>query len=604
MPESRPVPTAAVPCLFQAPATRPASQHSFGPTAPRGMHGKLYTDRLRRSSEGQDASGSIRRENPNPDSPRQKCNIMLSVQLLGDLKVQIDGERIPLPCSRKTRALLGYLLLSDMPQRRDHLCGLLWDIPDDPRGALRWSLSKLRPVVNAGGIVRLISNGERVRIDFDDVAIDVHDIRRCAADESATCAELASAWHRAGQPLMEDCELPNQEIFFAWLRKQKDDIVRLRIRLARRLTLSDDIPPDEALLWADRWLDDAPFDREAAEKAVAIRRLLGREREASFLANELGRAFADAHLQPPSWERQPRPTAGRKQPVQRNRDASPKPKQKIRFANAPDGTRLSWAAIGADDAPPFVMTANWLSHLGLDWETPIWNPLFRELTREHCLIRYDERGCGLSDWDVPEISFESFVTDLELIVETAGITRFPLMGISQGAAVAIEYASRYPENVSHLILFGGYAEGWRYTASAEEAREQEAVTVLVEAGWGQTTPSHRHMFSQTFIPDATPQELEWFDEYQRRTTSAKNAGKFLKAFSEINVRERLASLEVPTLILHSRGDKRIPVTTAWDLAAAIPNAQFVGLDSQNHFLLGREPAAETFLCVLREFLQS
>lgn len=279
--------------------------------------------------------------------------------------------------------------------------------------------------------------------------------------------------------------------------------------------------------------------------------------------------------------------------------------QIVRFCKASDGTTLAWSKVGANnEKPPLVKAANWLTHLELDWEAPIWSPLFRALAQKRRLIRYDERGCGLSDWNVADISFETFVTDLEAVVDAAGLERFPLLGISQGASVSIEYAARHPERVSHLILFGGYAAGWRKYASPEEAREREAVMVLTEAGWGRDDPSYRHIFSQTFMPSATAAELSWFDEFQRQTTSPKNAVRFLHAFADIDVRNRLSSLTVPTLVLHSNGDQRIPVKTGTDLAAAIPNAQFIGLNSDNHLLLGRESASQAFIAAIDQFLEA
>jgi pimeloyl-ACP methyl ester carboxylesterase len=208
----------------------------------------------------------------------------------------------------------------------------------------------------------------------------------------------------------------------------------------------------------------------------------------------------------------------------------------------------------------------------------------------------------LSNWDVPKISFDMFVSDLEMVVDAAGLDRFPLLGISQGASVSIEYAARHPERVSHLILFGGYAAGWRHTAGAGEIRELEAVMVLTEAGWGRPNPSYRNIFSHTFLPDANAEELRWFDEFQRRTTSPRNAVQFLQAFSQIDVRERLKEIQAPTLVIHSRGDLRIPLSTGRELATQIPNVEFVGLDSNNHLLLGREPASSEFLQAIRQFL--
>lgn len=528
---------------------------------------------------------------------------MLSIRTFGTLEVQWNGETLALPASRKTRALLGYLVLSGAPRRREQLCELFWGVPDDPRGALRWSLSKLRPIVNAGGEIRLIADRERVRVDLEQVATDFVDVSATASDEAAGAGVLAAAWGRASDLLLEDCELPNQPDFLDWLERQRNEAVRLRIRLARRLALSDGVSLEDREKWAERWLLDAPFDPVAAQQAVQSRRRLGREREAVDLAQSLTHSFGEAGLGPPDFltilTPAPVPEAAS---VERHQGGTPH--QAIRFARADDGISIAWASVGSPDNPPLLKAANWLSHLELDWEAPIWSPLFHELARSFHLVRYDERGCGLSDWDAPEISFEHFVTDLKLVADAAGLDRFPLLGISQGAAVSIEFAARYPERVTRLVLFGGYAAGWRHTASPEEVREREALMVLTETGWGRPNPSYRHLFSQTFMPSATPAELAWFDEFQRQTTSPANAVRFLQSFSDIDVRDRLKDVRAPTLVVHSREDLRIPAATGRALATGIPNAEFAGLDSENHLLLGREPASLQFLSLVRRFLQT
>ena len=269
---------------------------------------------------------------------------------------------------------------------------------------------------------------------------------------------------------------------------------------------------------------------------------------------------------------------------------------------AEDSVRIAYATVG--EGEPLVKAANWLTHLELDWDAPIWSPLFRQLARDHQLVRYDERGNGLSDWDVDDLSFDAFVTDLESVVDAVGEERFALLGISQGAAVSIEYAIRHPERVSKLILFGGYPAGWRIDASKATIREREAILTLTATGWGQDNPAYRQIFSSTFMPSATPEELEWFNEFQRATTSPENAVKFLSAFGDIDVRHQLAKLTVPTLVIHSRGDQRIPMETGLELATTIPNAEFVGLESENHLLLGREPASDDFVAAIRQFLRS
>jgi pimeloyl-ACP methyl ester carboxylesterase/DNA-binding SARP family transcriptional activator len=529
----------------------------------------------------------------------------LRIQTLGDLKVFASGRELAIPPSRKTRSLLGYLLLSGVPQRRERLCELFWDGPDDPRAALRWSLSKLRGVLKDDAPSFLMADRERVALDVGSVVIDIRQILQLADDERASAHDLETAWKSCRQLLLQDSDLPDLSAFSAWLQRERLEITRLRTRLARRLANMETLPPEEAIGWSDAWLEDAPFDRDAAVCAIATRLRAGRVDAADSMRTTLHERFLAANLKPPRWPDetpQDQPPTDERAVYDRDTDRALRIHQRVRFVQADDGASLAWASVGADEAPPLVKAANWLSHLELDWEAPIWSPLFRELARTQRLIRYDERGCGLSDWNVPEISFETFVTDLETVVDAAGLERFPLLGISQGASVSIEYAIRHPERVSHLILFGGYAAGWRHIATPEETREREAIMVLTEAGWGRDDPAYRHLFSTSFMPSATSEELGWFDEFQRRTTSARNAVRFLEAFSRIDVRHRLAELRVPTLVLHSRGDRRIPFETGRQIAASIPGAEFVGLDSDNHLLLGREAASIAFLAAVREFL--
>lgn len=275
-------------------------------------------------------------------------------------------------------------------------------------------------------------------------------------------------------------------------------------------------------------------------------------------------------------------------------------RQKIGFCQARDGARIAYGVVG--EGPPLVKAANWLNHLELDWDSPVWAPMFRELARDHRFVRYDERGNGLSDWAVADLSFEAFVDDLEAVVEGLGLERFPLIGISQGCAVAIAYAVRHPERVSHLILWGGYAAGWRVDASPEVRAEREAVITLVRHGWGRDDHAYRQIFSSTFMPSANLDELAWFNEFQRRTTSAENAARFLEAFASIDVRHLLGQVRCPTLVMHAKDDRRIPLSAAGALAAGIPGAELVTLDSDGHLLLGREPASEMFVAQVRDFI--
>jgi pimeloyl-ACP methyl ester carboxylesterase len=275
--------------------------------------------------------------------------------------------------------------------------------------------------------------------------------------------------------------------------------------------------------------------------------------------------------------------------------------QEIRFCTTGDGTRLAYATSGA--GPPLVKAANWLSHLGYDWESPVWRHWLGELSRRFRLIRYDERGCGLSDWDIGRFSFGDWVDDLEAVVDAAGLDRFPLLGISQGGPVAIAYAVRHPERVSHLVLLGSYAQGRRKRArTADELELAEARIDVVRLGWGRPDPMYRQIFVGRFLPDATQEQWRSFDELQRRSTSPENAWRFVDEFANIDVTSLAPKLTVPTLIMCSRREPDNRFEQSRLLAALIPNSRLVPLDSSNHLLPERDPAWKHFLTEIDRFL--
>lgn len=281
--------------------------------------------------------------------------------------------------------------------------------------------------------------------------------------------------------------------------------------------------------------------------------------------------------------------------------AEPELQQEVRFCTAPDGVRIAYAVTGS--GPPLVKAANWLNHLEFDLRSPVWRHWLSGLSATHRLIRYDERGCGLSDWDAPDFSLEAWVQDLEAVVDATGVERFPLLGLSQGGPVAITYAIRHPERVSHLILYGIYARGWARRGLPPEAlAREEALITLTLQGWGQDTPAYRQLFTGLFVPDANEEELRWFNELQRISTSPENAVRFLRAFGDMDVTDLLPRITVPTLLLHARNEARIPFQEGRWIASQIPDCRFVALDSRNHVLLAHEPAWRHFLREVRGFL--
>jgi class 3 adenylate cyclase/pimeloyl-ACP methyl ester carboxylesterase len=274
--------------------------------------------------------------------------------------------------------------------------------------------------------------------------------------------------------------------------------------------------------------------------------------------------------------------------------------QDIRFCTAPDGVGIAYATVGSGF--PLVKTANWLNHLEYDWRSPVWRHLLVELARDHMLVRYDERGNGLSDWDVEDISFEAFVRDLETVVDAIGAERFALLAISQGCAVAIDYVVRHPERVTHLILYGGYARGRLRRGSATQAEEEEALLTLMRHGWGQENPAFRQIFTSRFIPDASLEQMRWFNDLQRMTTSPENAVRLRRVFDEIEVEKLLPLVSVPTLVLHCRDEAAVPMEEGRRMPARIPGARFVALEGRNHLILEDEPAWPRFLEEVRSFL--
>jgi pimeloyl-ACP methyl ester carboxylesterase/DNA-binding CsgD family transcriptional regulator len=275
--------------------------------------------------------------------------------------------------------------------------------------------------------------------------------------------------------------------------------------------------------------------------------------------------------------------------------------QQIRFCKSFDGTRIAYAVSG--QGPLLVRAPHWLTHLEYEFQSPVWQPWIKAFSADFTFLRMDERACGLSDWDVPEISFEAWVRDLEAVVDAAGFERFALLGCSQGAPISIEYAVRHPERVAQLVLWGGYARGWmRRGLPPERMAELEAQLKLVEAGWGREDASYRQMFAMQFAPGATMEQINSLSELQRHSASPENAARIVRAFFNIDVQQRAPLVSSPTLLLHGRNDLRAPFEEGRLLASLIPGARLVPLETGNHILLGHEPAFGKFLEEVRAFV--
>jgi pimeloyl-ACP methyl ester carboxylesterase/DNA-binding winged helix-turn-helix (wHTH) protein len=277
-----------------------------------------------------------------------------------------------------------------------------------------------------------------------------------------------------------------------------------------------------------------------------------------------------------------------------------KPRQEIRYCTTSDGVRLAYATTGS--GPPLVKASNWLTHLDFEWGSPIWRHWYAELSRHHRLVRYDERGNGMSQRDVDDVSFETWVRDLATVVDAAGLDRFPLLGISRGGSIAIAYAVKHPDRVTHLVLYGAFPAGLNRYGTPQQIEARRALTSLVRLGWGLNNPAFCRTFTCRFIPEATPEHERWFDELQRVSTSPENAARLLERDGDIDVRPLLSQVQVPTLVIHCDRDHVVAPERGRQLAAGIPGARYVSLPGANHLMLEEEAAWSLFLEELGLFL--
>lgn len=267
--------------------------------------------------------------------------------------------------------------------------------------------------------------------------------------------------------------------------------------------------------------------------------------------------------------------------------------QEIRFCSAFDNTRLAYAKVG--QGPALMKVGNWMSHLEYDWNSPVWQPWLEGWSRFHTFYRYDPRGCGLSDWNVSDFSFEALVSDLETVVNAAGLEQFDLFAMSQGGCVSIAYTAKHPERVRRLIIYGGYLQGSLSGNPTPEVLEEAEVRLkLLKLSWGSERPEYRQVFTMSLIPEGTPEQFAWFNNLQFVSTSPGNAMEVQRSFNLVDVREQAQVLNVPTMVIQSKHDSAVPFESGRQTAAHIPNARFVVLDSKNHVLMRSEPAWNYF----------
>jgi pimeloyl-ACP methyl ester carboxylesterase/DNA-binding winged helix-turn-helix (wHTH) protein len=374
------------------------------------------------------------------------------------------------------------------------------------------------------------------------------------------------------------------------LEPQVFDLLVYLVRNRDRVVTRDDI---FAAVWGGRIVSESTL----SSRITAVRKAIGDSGEQQALIRTAARKgirfIGEVSEQ----------TEGPAQPIAAPAaTATSRLRQEVHFCTASDGVRIAYAEVG--HGPPLIKAGNWLNHLEYDWESPIWSPFLHTLAAEHRLIRYDARGNGLSDWEVKDLSLEAFVRDLESVVEATGLDRFPLLGMSQGCAVSIAYAVRHPERVSHLVLYGGFARGRRKRGSQQDIAGGDAIVTLIRQGWGQDNPAFRQMLTSLFMPGATPEQMQSFNDMQRITTSPENAARLRQSVDEIDVTDLLASVNIPTLVLHARNDAMQPFDEGRRLAMGIRGARFVALESRNHMILQNDPVWSRVFDEIENFLKT
>jgi pimeloyl-ACP methyl ester carboxylesterase/DNA-binding CsgD family transcriptional regulator len=275
------------------------------------------------------------------------------------------------------------------------------------------------------------------------------------------------------------------------------------------------------------------------------------------------------------------------------------PPQDVRFCRSVDGTRIAYAVHGS--GPPLLLAACWLSHLEFDWQSPVWRHFLLDLGRVATVIRYDERGNGMSDWDVTDFGLEARIADLEAVADAAGLDRFAMVGMSQGGPVGVAYAVRHPRRLSRLILYGTYGRAMDHTDPQAMELEQ-TFRQMIKVGWARPDSTFRRVFTNLLIPGASDEQAGWLDDLQARATSTDNAVRARAGRMDADVRDLLPELTVPTLVVHARGDRMIDFSLGRELAARIPGARLVSLDSDNHITLADEPAWPVFVDEVAAFL--
>ncbi len=549
--------------------------------------------------------------------------MVVRIHLLDEFRLVIDGRTVGAADFPRRRAISLVKLLALSHGRRLHreqVMDALWPEadPEDAANQLHKAAHYARQATGESTCVVLRNQvvwlfpGADVEVDaltVQDVAQSLSTVRSGADDRAR--AEAALLLFGAG-PLPDD-------LFEPWASPHRHRLEAVHRQLLRAAGRWDDLvaldPRDEeAHLGLARALL-ARGDRAGALHQVdLIEQILqselgiglspeGIDLRIEALDTPVGAPAPPSAPEAPTQRAPAAPADAPRAPATTSSRHASLATQTLGFCRAADGVGLAFATSGT--GPPLVKAANWLTHLDYDWASPVWAHWWRALSARHRLVRYDERGCGLSEWTIPDDSYSlsAWVGDLEAVVDAVGAERFDLLGVSQGGAVAIEYAARHPERVRRLVLYGAFAQGRVARgdpATAQRLHDLQSELALV--GWGQDNPSFRQVFTSQFMPGGSKELWDDFNELQRRSTSPENAARLLQVTAYIDVSDVARRVQAPTLVLHARNDQRPPFAQGQLLADLIPGARFVPLEGSNHILLADEPAWPDFLHEVESFL--
>ncbi len=508
--------------------------------------------------------------------------MQVQIEVIGDFRVRVGDQQVPAESwtRRDAAALVKILALEQGHQmHRERMMDLLWPESDGADLAPRLHKAAHYARRALGGSDSVVLRGEMVSLfPGGDIVVDLTDFERAATvalrggpDDAARVLDAFPAEAFPG------------DVYEQWAAQARE-----RYLLGRRQLLAN----------AERWEDLLAIDPadEQAHLALMRRSVAAGDRSAALRQFERMDRALRAELGV-----RPGPEAARLREQALRTMAAPGPvtvvektriEQQIQFCRTPDNVTIAYAMTGSGQ--PLVKAANWLTHLDHDWHSPVWRHWLIDLSRRHLLVRYDERGCGLSDWKIPDPGLEDWVHDLETVVDAAGLETFDLLGISQGGAVAVVYAARHPERINRLVLYGTYAQGRLARATSPDDDSMHRLQVeLARLGWGRDDPAFRQVFTSQFMPDGSRELWDHFNDLQRMTTSPENAAKILSTFGGIDVRSEAGRISAPTLVMHARHDQLAAVRTGSAARLAHPTQPVRRARQQQSHPAGRRTRVES-----------